>query len=107
MSHTFEDLKSKTVAQLREVAKETEHDALHGYSTMHKADLVKALCTALGVEGHEHHEVVGIDKGALKSQIRALKVDRSAALEAHDHVALKVIRRKIHRLKRNIRRATV
>ncbi len=95
------------MAQLREVAKETEHDALHGYSTMHKADLVKALCTALGVEDHEHHEVVGIDKGALKSQIRALKVDRSAALEAHDHVALKVIRRKIHRLKRNIRRATV
>lgn len=107
MAHTFEDLKAMTVAQLREIAKETEHDALHGYSTMHKADLLQAVCTALGLDAHEHHDVVGVDKAALKAQIRALKATRDAALESHDHAQLKSVRRRMHRLKRQIRRATV
>jgi hypothetical protein len=53
MSHTFEELSGKTVAELREVAKEIEDDAVKGYSSMHKADLLKAICTALklGAEG--------------------------------------------------------
>ncbi len=55
----------------------------------------------------EHHGVVGVDKGALKAQIRELKAKRDAALEAHDPTALKRIRRKIHRLKHKIRAATV
>lgn len=107
MEHTFEELSKKTVAQLKEMAKGIEHDALHGYSTMHKENLVKALCIALGVDAHEHHEVVGIDKGKIKAQIKELKVKRNAALEDHDHKQLKLVRRKIHRLKQIIRRATV
>ena len=107
MSHTFEELSGKTIAELREVAKEIENEALKGYSSMHKADLLKAVCTALGLEDYVHHEVVGVEKGAIKTKIKALKVERQAALEAHDHAKLKITRRKIHRLKRNLRRNTV
>lgn len=107
MSHTFEELKHTRVADLREIAKDVDHDALRGYSTMHKEELVQALCTALGIEAHVHHEVVGIDKAKVKVKIRELKVERDAALEAKDRVRLKRIRRRIHRLKRRIHRATV
>jgi hypothetical protein len=107
MEHTFHELKTKTVAQLREIAAEIEHEVLHGHTTMHKGDLVQALCTALGIEAHEHHDVVGVDKRPLKKQIRGLKAERDAALEAGDHARLKLVRRRIHRLKRKIRKATV
>ena len=67
MAHTYEELKKQTVAQLRELAKGSDHEAIHGYSTMHKEDLVLALCKAFGVETHEHHEVVGVDKAKIKA----------------------------------------
>ena len=107
MAHTFEELKQMTMAQLREIAKGLEHEAVRGYSQMNKDHLLPAVCKALGVEMHAHHEVVGIDKRAIKAQIKALKAERDKALEAHDHAQLKVIRRKIHRCKRQIRSATV
>ncbi len=107
MSHTFEELKHKRVVDLREIAKDLDHDAVHGYSTMHKEDLIKALCTALDIEAHAHHEVQGIDKASIKAKIRELKVARDAALEARDRVQLKRVRRRIHRLKRKMHKATV
>ncbi|MEE8522378.1 MAG: hypothetical protein V3T72_00480 [Thermoanaerobaculia bacterium] len=107
MSHTYEELKHTRVVDLREIAKGLEHEAVKGYSTMHKDELVQALCTALEIEAHAHHEVVGIDKASVKARIRALKAQRDEALEAKDRVTLKRIRRKIHRLKRRIHRATV
>jgi hypothetical protein len=107
MAFTYHELREKAVAELRKIAEGIDHEAVHGYTTMHKDPLVRALCTALGIEMHEHHDVVGIDKGAIKAQIRELKVERNAALEAHDHEQLKRVRRKIHRLKRKIRASTV
>jgi DNA polymerase/3'-5' exonuclease PolX len=107
MEHTYEELGNKTVAQLREMAKGIENEALRGYSTMHKEQLLQALCKALTIDAREHHEVVGVDKGRIKAQIRKLKVARDAALEAHDHGQLKMIRRKVHGLKRRVRKATV
>ena len=107
MSYTYDELHEKTVAHLREIAKEIEHDAVAGYSTMHKEDLLKALCTALGIEAHVHHDVVGVDKAKIKSEIRELKQQRESALASGDKQELKQIRRRIHRLKREIRRATV
>lgn len=107
MSHTYEELKSKRVVDLREIAREIDHEAVRGYSTMHKDELVHALCIALGLEEHAHHEVVGLNKKKVKKQIRELKKERDAALEAHDHEQLKRTRRKIRRLKRRIRKATV
>jgi hypothetical protein len=55
----------------------------------------------------EHHEVVGADKSSIKTRIKALKHSRDEALAAHDHGKLKTVRRHIHRLKRELHKATV
>ena len=107
MPDTYHDLKDKTVVQLREIAQGIEHDSLHGFSTMHKDQLLPALCEALGIEAHEHHEVVGIDKSAVKGRIRELKAQRDAALETRDLEAVRAARREIKKLKRKLRRAWV
>jgi hypothetical protein len=52
----------------------------------------------------ESPEVVSKEKSELKLQIRELKSQRDAALDAHDHVLLKSIRRRIRTLKRKVRR---
>ena len=104
---SFDELQKKTVAQLREIASELEHDAVKGYTQMHKATLLHAVCVALGLEEYLHHNVVGVDKRTIKTRIRSLKTERDAALAAGDHVELKRVRRQIHRLKRQIRTATV
>ena len=107
MSHTYDELKHKTVAQLREIASGLEHEAVKGASQMNKEHLLGALCTALGIDMHIHHQAKGIDKSELKAKIRDLKKQRDGALAAHDHKQLKVVRREIHHLKRMIHRATV
>lgn len=106
MPYTIEQLKHKTVAELREIAKNTEHDAVQGYTQMNKEHLILALAKALGIQ-HEHHDVVGVDKSSIKARIRELKTQREAAIAAHDRAQLKVVRRTIHRLKRRIHKATV
>src|ERR1044072_6210387 len=103
---TYEQLRHKTLAELRDIAKDIQHDAVQGYTQMNKEHLVVAIAKALGIQ-HEHHSVVGIDKSSIKSRIRELKTQRDAAIEAHDHAQLKVVRRTIHRLKRQIHKATV
>ena len=107
MAYTHHELKSKTVAQLREIAKGIDHESVKGHSVMHKDHLVTALCNALGIEMHEHHEVVGLNKAAIKARIKELKSKRDQSLEAHDHAELKAVRRRIHYLKRMIHKATV
>ena len=104
MSYTYHDLKEKTIQELRDVAKGVENqDAVQGYSQLNKDHLLPALCKALGIDTHEHHAVTGIDKPAIKAKMRELRTQRAAALEAHDSVALKSVRRQIHRLNRQIR----
>lgn len=107
MSHTYEELKAKTVADLREIAKGIEHEAVEGATQMNKDHLLKALCTALGIDAHVHHHAVGIDKAAIKARIRELKKKRDEILAAKDRQALPGVLRHIHSLKRQIRRATV
>ena len=106
MDYTFEQLKHKTVSELREIAKDNQHEALQGYTQLNKEHLLVALSKALGIK-HEHHEVVGVDKGSIKARIREMKKKRDEALSAHDHTQLKTVRRTIHRLKRQIHKATV
>ncbi len=107
MSHSFEELKKKTIDELREIARGLDHEAVHGFTQMNKEHLLPALCRALGIEAHAHHQAVaGFDKAAIKARIRRLKVDREKALEAHDPGQLKEVRRQIHDLKRRIRSAT-
>ena len=107
MAYTHHELKHKTLAELRDIAKGIEHEAVQGFTQLNKEHLVVAICKALNIDIHEHHEVVGIDKAAIKSRIKALKGKRDTALAAHDHAALKRARRGIHRLKRQIHKATV
>jgi hypothetical protein len=104
VAYTYHDLKGKTIQELRDIAKGAENqEAVQGYSQMNKDHLLPALCKALGVPIHEHHDVVGIDKPAIKAQMRELKKKRDAALQAHDSDALKTARRQLHRLNRQIR----
>lgn len=107
MAHTFEELKHKTVAELREIAAGIEHEAVKGYTQLNKEHLLQALCTALNIDMHAHHEVKGINKTQIKTKIKELKKIRDEALVAHDHAQLRTVRRKIHHLKRAIHRATV
>jgi len=106
MEYTFEQLKHKTVAELREIAKGIEHEAVQGYTQLNKEHLIVAISKALGIK-HEHHDVVGVDKASIKARIKDLKKKRDEAIAAHDPAQLKVVRRTIHRLKRRIHKATV
>jgi hypothetical protein len=107
MAYTFHELKEKTLAELRELAAASHHEALQGYSQLNKEHLLVQLCKAFNLDMHEHHKVVGIDKTTVKKQIRELKAKRDEVLKTHDSKQLKVIRREIHGLKRKIHRATV
>ncbi len=106
MAHTYEELKGKTIAELRDIAKDVHHDAVQGFSQMNKEHLLPALCQALGIDTHEHHAAHGIDKARMKATIRELKKKRDQALEAHDSAQLKDVRRHIHHLNRQIRAHT-
>jgi len=103
MAQTYHELRGKTLAELREIAKGIQHDAVAGYSQMNKDHLLPALCKALGIDTYEHHRATGIDKPAIKGKMRELKVEREAALQAHDSARLKAVRRHIHSLNRQIR----
>jgi DNA-binding IclR family transcriptional regulator len=104
MAYTYHELKEKTIQELRDIAKDVENqEAVQGFSQLNKDHLLPALCKALGIEAHEHHAVVGIDKPAIKARMRDLKKQRQAALDAHDSVKLKSVRRQIHHYNRLIR----
>ena len=107
MAHTYEELKKKKVAELRQIASGIEHDAVKGYTQMHKEHLLKALCSALGIDIHEHHIAKIKDKTKIKETIKELQKKRNEAIVAHDHATLAVVRRKIHHFKRALHRAAV
>jgi hypothetical protein len=107
MEHTYEDLHKKTVAELREMAKEIDHEAVKGYTQMNKDHLLPAICTALGikVDKHHRHEAAGIDRKKIKDTLKQLRAEKQKAVDAGDHAQLKAIRRRYHNLNRRIRAA--
>lgn len=105
--YTFDELRHASVARLREIATGVEDEAVQGFTQMNKEHLLQALCTALHIDMHVHHEVVGVDKTVLKAGIRKLKQERDAATAAGNHEELKQLRRRIHRLKRRLHKATI
>lgn len=107
MAHTYEELKHKTVAELREIASGLDHEAVQGYTQLNKEQLLPALCKALGIDTHEHHHAVGIDKAAIKRKIRDLRKRRDEILASKDRAQLLPVLRRIHDLKRHIRKAIV
>lgn len=107
MSFTYEELKKKTVAELREIAKGIEHEAVQGYTQLNKEHLLAAICKALDLDMHVHHAATGENKTRMKKEIRELRKKRDEALTAHDHQSLKRIRQKIKHLKKTLRRQAI
>jgi DNA-binding IclR family transcriptional regulator len=103
MAHTYEELKKKSVAELREIAKDLQHEAVQGYSQLNKEHLLPALCKALGLDTHAHHAAHGEALSGVRHRMKELKEKRQAAVEAHDHGALKAIRREYHKLNHKLR----
>ena len=103
MTMTYEELRGKTLAELRDIAKTIVHDAVQGYSQMNKEHLLPAMCQALGIDTREHHEATGIDKDGIKLKIRELKRQRDEALAEANHALVRDVRRHIHHLNHQIR----
>ena len=103
MAYTYHELKGKTLAELREIAKGLPDEKVQGHSQLNKDHLLPVLCRALGIDDREHHTVTGIDKAAIKSKLRALKKQRAEALESQDHDRLRNLRRQMHHLNHQIR----
>jgi protein-arginine kinase activator protein McsA len=105
MAYTYEQLSRMTVVDLRKIADGIDNEAVKGHLVMHKEQLLPALCKALGIEAHAHHEARGINKSALKAEIRKLKSERLTTVQKKDYKHLREIRRQIHDLKRKIRKS--
>ncbi len=105
---TFEELKHKTVGELRAIAAGMPQEALKGHTQMNKEHLLQAICHALNIDMHAHHEVIGVNKAGIKAEIRTLKKRRDDLIETGGTAAdLHMIRRRIHHLKRELHKATV
>jgi DNA-binding IclR family transcriptional regulator len=103
MAHTYEDLKKKSLAELREIAKDLQHDAVQGYTQMNKDHLLPAVCQALGIDMHVHHGAHAASLSGVRHRMKELKAKRQAAVDAHDHDTLRAIRREYHRLNHRLR----
>ena len=106
MTHTFPELKHKTLVELREIAVGIA-PAVQGYTQMNKDHLLEAICTALNIDMHVHHEVKGIDKTAVKAKIREWQKKRDEALAAGDRKGLRVALDHIHSFKHQLRKSMV
>jgi hypothetical protein len=101
---TFDALKKKTVAELRDIAKGLTHEAVQGYTQMNKEHLLPALCKALGIEiGIHHHVEEGFDKSKIKARMKTLHAERDKALQEHDTAKLKDVRTELHALNHRLR----
>ena len=107
MTYTFQELKKKKVDELRDIAKEIEHEEVQGYTQLNKEHLLEAICHALKIDMHVHHEVVGVDKTAIKSQIKQLKKQRDEAISSKKPDEIIRVRRKIRSLKKLLRKSTI
>lgn len=103
MAHTYEELKHKTIAELRELAKDLQHEAVQGYTQMNKDHLLPALCKALGIEAHEHHAAMGAQKAATKAKMREIRSACEKAIADGDHDTLRSLRRQYHKLNHGLR----
>jgi hypothetical protein len=103
MPHSYEELKKKTVAELRDLAKDVQHEAVQGYTQMNKDHLLPALCKALGIDAHEHHVAIAAEKAAIKAKMRELKAACEKAQADGDHHRLHQLRRHYHQLNHSLR----
>jgi uncharacterized sporulation protein YeaH/YhbH (DUF444 family) len=104
MTFTYDEIKGKTVAELREIASGIEDDTVKGYSQLNKERLLAALCKALNIYTHTGRKATGVEKIGIKESIRAAKKQRDEAVKTRDRAAQRAAQREIHDLKRQIRR---
>jgi hypothetical protein len=103
MTHTYEELKKKTVAELRDLAKGVDHEAVQGYTQMNKDHLLPALCRAFGIDAHEHHAASLAEKNATKTRMREIKAACDIAQQEGDTDRLHRLRREYHHLNHLLR----
>ncbi|MBI2320307.1 MAG: Rho termination factor N-terminal domain-containing protein [Betaproteobacteria bacterium] len=106
MAYTFPELKHKTLADVREIAKGLTPQ-VQGYTQMNKDHLIDAICKQLNIDMHVHHQVKGIDKAAVKAKIREWQKKRDEALASRDRARLRVALDHIHSFKHQLRKAMV
>jgi hypothetical protein len=99
-----ESTKEEAAAVQEDAASEPAPEGAEEEKPATKKSAKKKTAPAQESTPTETPAVVNKEKSKLKLQIRELKSQRSAALEAHDHVRLKTIRRRIRALKRKVRR---
>ena len=95
-------LEKMTVKELREKAKDLP--GITGVHAMKKDELLDNIKQAKGI-ADEPVKKADADIARLKQRIKALKVERQAALEARDKKKATIFRRRISRLKKKTRRA--
>lgn len=100
----YHDLEKTKVSELRELLKEKDPE-FKGVSGLKKEQLVEVVAEKLGIE-KPHKVVVGADKGAIKARIRELKKTKAGAVQAGDRVDLRSVRKELHGLRRQLRKAT-
>ncbi len=105
MAHDLAELKKKTLAELREIAKDLNHKAVQGYTQMNKEHLLPALCHALGIDTHDHHAASGAVKFEARAKMRGIKKLRAQAVASGDHDQLRMLRRQYHHLNHKLREA--
>lgn len=107
MTFTYHELKTKTVAELRKIAAGLQSEAVKGYTQLNKEHLLIALCNALKIDPHEHHQTIMQNKIRIKRQIHELKTLRDEAIAAGDHTKLAHLRGRIHSLKKHLRHSMI
>ena len=91
-----------TVKELREMAKRMP--SITGVHGMKKEELIVAIQDVKGIKPPPVKKAVA-NIAVLKKKIRALKVERQAALQAKDKKMATIYKRRISRLKKKTRRA--
>lgn len=95
-------LEKMTVKELREMAKEIPQ--IVGVHGMKKEELIVEIKKAKGI-ADEPLKKTDASVSQLKQKIKALKIERQAALKASDKKKATIFRRRISRLKKRTRRA--
>jgi hypothetical protein len=95
-------LEKMTVKELREMAKDIPQ--IVGVHGMKKEELIVEIKKAKGITD-EPLKKADASVAQLKQKIKALKIERQAALEAKDKKKATIFRRRISRLKKKTRRA--
>ena len=101
----YHELENMTVIRLREEAK--KFPELKGVSGMKKEELTHALVERLGIVVPEKKAKAAhapMDRTALKKKMEELRAQKKAANAEHNRKTASLLRRRIHLIKRQIRK---